>query len=134
MQGVVSLVDTDGDAGGFQCVPELFRTLEDWRKTQPAGRNGWVPDITGFDIVNVPMQAGDLLIFNSLLAHGIRLNRSQNRVRLAQYISMTPSDESNEALRETGASPPGATASRRRASRSPATRGNGRRRAPSAPR
>ena len=40
VQGVVSLVDTDPEMGGFQCVPELFRTLEAWRKTQPAGRNG----------------------------------------------------------------------------------------------
>jgi hypothetical protein len=101
VQGVVSLVDTDPEMGGFQCVPELFRTLEAWRNTQPANRNGWVPDTAGFDIVNVQMQAGDLLIFNSLLAHGIRPNRSHDRVRLAQYIAMTPADESNLALRET---------------------------------
>ena len=101
MQGVVSLVDTDGDVGDFQCVPELFRTLDEWRKTQPAERNGWVPDTTGFEIVNVTMQAGDLLIFNSLLAHGIRPNRSQDRVRMAQYIAMTPADESNQALHDT---------------------------------
>ena len=132
VQGVVSLVDTDGDVGGFQCVPELFRTLEEWRKTQPAERNGWVPDTTGFEIVNVPMQAGDLLIFNSLLAHGIRPNRSQDRVRMAQYISMTPADESNQALRERAITP-GATASRPRATPSPATRGSGRRRATTAP-
>ncbi|HET6620186.1 MAG TPA: phytanoyl-CoA dioxygenase family protein [Dongiaceae bacterium] len=99
VQGVLSLADTDPDVGGFQCVPELFRTLEQWRETQPAGRNGWVPDTAGFDVVNVPMRAGDLLIFNTLLAHGIRPNRSENRVRLAQYISMAPALESNEGIR-----------------------------------
>ncbi len=98
VQGVLSLVDTDPEMGGFQCVPELFRTLEHWRKTQPKDRNGFVPDTTGFEIVNVTMKAGDLLIFNSLLAHGIRPNRSADRVRMAQYISMTPADEDNEEL------------------------------------
>ncbi len=98
VQGVLSLADTDPEMGGFQCVPELFRTLEEWRKTQPADRNGFIPDTTGFDIVNVTMNAGDLLIFNSLLAHGIRPNRSADRVRMAQYISMTPADEDNAPL------------------------------------
>jgi ectoine hydroxylase-related dioxygenase (phytanoyl-CoA dioxygenase family) len=100
VQGVLSLVDTDSETGGFQCVPELFRTLEQWRTTQPPDRNVWRPDVTGFDIVNVPMQAGDLLIFNSLLAHGIRPNLSRDRVRIAQYISMFPADEQNAAERE----------------------------------
>ncbi|HEX6120125.1 MAG TPA: phytanoyl-CoA dioxygenase family protein [Dongiaceae bacterium] len=99
VQGVLSLIDTDSDVGGFQCVPELFRTLETWRRTQPADRDGWVPDTAGFEVVNVPMRAGDLLIFNTLLAHGIRPNRSENRVRLAQYISMAPALESNEGVR-----------------------------------
>jgi hypothetical protein len=85
--------------GGFQCVPELFRTLEAWRETQPADRNPWAPDTTGFEIRNVTMKAGDLLIFNSLLAHGIRPNTSADRVRIAQYIAFTPADESDTALR-----------------------------------
>ena len=45
------------------------------------------------------MEAGDLLIFNSLLAHGIRLNKS-NKVRIAQYISMMPAEEDNSELRD----------------------------------
>jgi hypothetical protein len=45
-------------------------------------------------------KAGDLLIFNSLLAHGIRPNASKDKVRIAQYISMTPADESRDDLRE----------------------------------
>ena len=100
VQGVLSLVDTDPEMGGFQCVPSLFASLEEWRRTQPADRNAWAPDVTGFEIVNVPMQAGDLLIWNSLLAHGVRPNRSADRVRMAQYIAMTPAAESNAALRD----------------------------------
>lgn len=100
VQGVLALAKQDGDVGGFQCVPELFRTLEGWIKTQPAGRNPMAPDTTGFDIVNISMNAGDLLIFNSLQAHGIRPNRSENRVRMAQYISMHPAEEANAQERE----------------------------------
>ena len=46
------------------------------------------------------MEAGDLLIFNSCEPHGIRPNRSKDKVRMAQYISMMPAEEENEALRE----------------------------------
>jgi ectoine hydroxylase-related dioxygenase (phytanoyl-CoA dioxygenase family) len=100
VQGVLSLVDTDLEMGGFQCVPEIFRTLEVWKKTQPADRDPWAPDPTGCKIVDVSTDAGDLLIFNSLLPHGIRPNQSLNRVRMAQYITMRPAEESNEELRE----------------------------------
>ena len=100
VQGVLSLVDTDDETGGFQCVPELFRTLETWIPTQPADRHPMHPDLTGFEIVPVPMKAGDLLIFNSLLAHGIRPNVSTNRVRMAQYISMYPAEEENASERD----------------------------------
>ncbi|HTU51851.1 MAG TPA: phytanoyl-CoA dioxygenase family protein [Acidobacteriaceae bacterium] len=100
VQGVLSLVDVDGEVGGFQCVPEFFRRFDEWKKKQPANRDGFKPDVSGFDVYRVPMKAGDLLIFNSLLAHGIRPNTSANKVRMAQYISMTPWDPENSGLRE----------------------------------
>lgn len=100
VQGVLSLVDVDGETGGFQCVPQLFRTFEDWKKRQPKGRDGFKPNVDGYDVYPVPMKAGDLMIFNSLLAHGIRPNTSEDKVRMAQYIAMTPADESNTELRE----------------------------------
>jgi hypothetical protein len=101
VQGVLSLVDSGPDTGGFQCVPELFRTFGQWIAAQPADRNPFQPDTTGFEVKSVPMRAGDLLIFNSLLAHGIRPNTSADRVRMAQYISMYPADENNAAARQT---------------------------------
>ncbi len=101
VQGVLALADqTDENMGGFQCVPELFRTYDTWKLTQPADRNHFQPDVSGFEIVKVPMQKGDLLIFNSTQPHGIRANTSGNKVRMAQYISMMPAEEDNEALRE----------------------------------
>ena len=100
VQGVLSLVRQDEAIGGFQCVPELFRDFDEWVKTQPADRDPMMPDITGLRIVNVEMEPGDLLIFNSLLAHGVRPNHSGNRVRMAQYIAMFPAREDSEAERE----------------------------------
>ena len=100
VQGVLSLVDVDGETGGFQCVPELFRTFEECKLRQPADRDGFKPNVEGFDVYPVPMKAGDMLIFNSLLAHGIRPNTSENKVRMAQYIAMTPAVPDNEDLRK----------------------------------
>ena len=99
VQGVLALADqTDENMGGFQCVPELFRTYDTWKLTQPEDRDHFKPDVSGFEIVKVKMEAGDLLIFNSLQPHGIRPNTSENKVRIAQYISMMPAQEDNEEL------------------------------------
>jgi ectoine hydroxylase-related dioxygenase (phytanoyl-CoA dioxygenase family) len=59
-----------------------------------------MPDVSGFDLVKVPLEAGDLLIFNSLEPHGIRPNLSKDKVRIAQYLSMMPAEEDNEALKQ----------------------------------
>ena len=101
VQGVLALADqTDENMGGFQCIPELFRSYDTWKLTQPADRNRFQPDTTGFTPTKVKMEAGDLLIFNSTQPHGIRPNLSDNKVRMAQYISMMPAEEDNQALRE----------------------------------
>ena len=101
VQGVLALADQQDEAmGGFQCVPELYRTYDTWKVSQPADRDHFKPDVAGFSIEKVPLKAGDLLIFNSTLPHGIRPNHSPDKVRLAQYISMMPAEEDNEALRQ----------------------------------
>jgi len=99
-QGVLSLSEGDDEIGGFQCVPEIFEHLDEWLAAQPADRDPMTPDIAGYAITTVPVDPGDLIIFNSLLPHGVRPNRSKDRVRMAQYISMSPAMESDTALRE----------------------------------
>jgi hypothetical protein len=94
LQGVLLLADTDANQGGFQCVPALFRNFEEWVLTQPADRNPFAPDLTGFETKLVPGRAGDLVIWNRLLAHGNGHNTS-NMPRLAQYISMFPAESSD---------------------------------------
>lgn len=101
VQGVLALADqTDERMGGFQCVPELFRTYDTWKQTQPQDRDHYRPDITGFELLKVKLEAGDLLIFNSLQPHGIRPNVSGDKVRIAQYIAMMPAQEDNPTLRD----------------------------------
>ena len=101
VQGVLALADqTDENMGGFQCIPELYRTYDTWKLTQPDDRDHFKPDTTGFEVVKVKMEAGDLLIFNSSQPHGIRPNNSGNKVRIAQYVSMMPAQEDNEELRQ----------------------------------
>jgi Phytanoyl-CoA dioxygenase (PhyH) len=102
VQGVLALADqTDENMGGFQCIPELYRTYDTWKLTQPEDRNRFQPDTTGLEghFHKVKLEAGDLLIFNSLEPHGIRPNNSTNKVRVAQYISMMPAEENNMAMR-----------------------------------
>lgn len=103
VQGVLALDDqTDENMGGFQCIPWLFRNYDTWKLTQPQDRDRFKPDLTGLEdkLVKVPLQAGDLLIFNSAEPHGIRPNHSKNKVRIAQYISMVPAQEEDKSLRE----------------------------------
>jgi ectoine hydroxylase-related dioxygenase (phytanoyl-CoA dioxygenase family) len=103
VQGVLALADqTDENMGGFQCIPELFRTYDTWKLTQPEDRNRFQPDTTGFEdkFVKVKLEAGDLLIFHSAQPHGIRPNRTTDKVRIAQYISMMPAQEDDEVLRQ----------------------------------
>ncbi|GGW25105.1 phytanoyl-CoA dioxygenase family protein [Arenibacter certesii] len=103
VQGVLALSDqTDENMGGFQCIPWLYRNYETWKTTQPEDRDRFQPDVSNLQdkIVKVKLEAGDLLIFNSTLPHGIRPNFSRDKVRIAQYISMMPAEENNKALRE----------------------------------
>ena len=103
VQGVLALADqTDENMGGFQCIPWLYRNYDTWKLSQPEDRNHFQPDLEGLEdkIVKVKMEAGDLLIFNSTEPHGIRPNKSKDKVRIAQYISMMPAEEENTALKE----------------------------------
>lgn len=103
VQGVLALSDQmDEQMGGFQCIPWLYRNYDIWKQDQPKDRNRFQPDISDLEdkIVKVGMKAGDLLIFNSTEPHGIRPNRTKDKVRIAQYISMMPAQEDNEELRQ----------------------------------
>ena len=99
VQGVLYLTDTSEDPGGFQCVPEFHNLFEDWVKSQPEDRNPRRPDLEGLEVKSIPGKTGDLLIWHRLLAHGNGHNLS-NRPRLAQYITMSPSEGRKEEERK----------------------------------
>jgi hypothetical protein len=100
VQGVLYLTDTAEDQGGFQCVPGFHRTFPEWVKTQPEDRNTRAPDLASLEVKPIPGEAGDLLIWHRLLAHGNGHNRSKVP-RLAQYISMGPAKFEDAEMRET---------------------------------
>lgn len=101
VQGIIALNDTEEELGGFQCSPELFRQFERWRALQRADRDPIRPavDRAEFPVVRPQLAAGDLLIWNGLLAHGVAPNTSQDGVRAVQYLAMMPALESHAALR-----------------------------------
>jgi ectoine hydroxylase-related dioxygenase (phytanoyl-CoA dioxygenase family) len=103
VQGVLYLTDTTEEMGGFQCVPGFHRDLETWIRQQPPDRNPRHPDLSrlpeGRKVTPVPGKAGDLVIWNTLLAHGNGHNVS-DRPRLAQYITMYPAKESDDESRQ----------------------------------
>ncbi|NEB76464.1 phytanoyl-CoA dioxygenase family protein [Streptomyces sp. SID14478] len=101
VQGIIALNDTSPETGGFQCCPELFRRFDRWAALQPAGRDPIRPavDRTEMPVVRPELAAGDLLIFNGMLAHGVAPNLSGTRVRAVQYLSMMPALETHETLR-----------------------------------
>lgn len=101
VQGIIALNDTRPELGGFQCCPELFRRFDRWKALQPDDRDPIRPriDRAEFPVVRPELEAGDLLIFNGLLAHGVAPNTSENEVRAVQYLSMMPALESRQDLR-----------------------------------
>ena len=102
VQGIIALNDTQPAQGGFQCAPELFRQFDRWKITQPTDRDPIRPGIdrAKFPVIRPELKAGDLLIWNGLLAHGVAPNTSENGVRAVQYLSMMPALESHEKLRQ----------------------------------
>jgi len=102
VQGVLALTDTTAEMGGFCCIPGFHRVLAEWIAQQPADRNPRSPDLSrlpeGFAVTPIPMRAGDLVIWNRLLAHGNGRNEG-TRPRLAQYVTMYPVSD-DEAQRE----------------------------------
>jgi len=99
MQGVLSLSDVEPGAGGFQCVKGFQHQIDGWLARQPLGYEKRFPDTAGMIVSDIPMEAGDFLIWNELLPHGNTRNRSK-APRLAQYITMFPAKWISDDERE----------------------------------
>jgi hypothetical protein len=89
-QGVLALTETTADQGGFCCVPSLLHDRAAWPTTPAEVNNGeeeWLADTAGREIVHVAAQPGDLVVWDSRLAHGNSKNLG-TRPRLAFYVAM----------------------------------------------
>ena len=99
LQGVLSLTDTAADGGGFQCIPGFHKSLEEWLDAHPEARPARSPGKAelpeGFAVTPIPTKAGDLIIWDTRLAHGNGRNVG-TRPRLAQYITMSPASDNEE--------------------------------------
>jgi hypothetical protein len=99
-QGVLALTDTSVNQGGFRCVPSLYHDRDSWPRkaiVDAEGEENWLADTTGREIVHVPAQAGDLIVWDSRLAHGNSKNTS-SRPRIAFYVLMGPADEGGRKI------------------------------------
>jgi hypothetical protein len=98
IQAVIYLSDVAPEQGPFQCIPELYRELTEWVARQPAGRNPYFLDPSSTDHVptTFPGGAGDLILFDNRMPHGVARN-SHHEPRFAQYVLMSPERSENAA-------------------------------------
>lgn len=100
LAAVLYLTDVAADGGAFTCVPGFHRRIDHWLDSLPAdidGRKPWTEeDLLAMGPVAVPGQAGDVIVWNSLLPHGAGVNRS-NQSRIVQYVALSPLGEANLA-------------------------------------
>jgi Phytanoyl-CoA dioxygenase (PhyH) len=112
-QGVVALTDADAGSGGFRCAPSVMHNRDRWPSTWATTKHGteyWPHPVADEEIVEVPLDAGDLLIFDNHLPHGTVRNTSDSP-RVVFYMQMFPvgtPDEAaaNIARHQAGIAPP----------------------------
>jgi ectoine hydroxylase-related dioxygenase (phytanoyl-CoA dioxygenase family) len=77
VQGMVFLTDAPVDQGPFLCVPSLFADLDGWLAAHPDRGIEDLGDLDGHEVVSVPLEAGDLLIWDVRLPHAGGANRGR---------------------------------------------------------
>jgi hypothetical protein len=111
--GVVALTEAPAGAGGFCCAPSLMHNRSRWPTSWPTSRHGldYRPtDVGEREVIEVPLGAGDLLVFDSHLPHGTVRNTASTP-RVAFFVQMFPEGsraeaEANIADHLAGTSPP----------------------------
>ena len=85
--------------GGLQIISTLFKQLESWLEGRPKGRSRMLEEKVDFEVINVPSKAGDLVIWDTRMAHGTSPNRT-TVPRFAQYLSTCPAEPEHAELLE----------------------------------
>lgn len=73
--------------------------LRVWKESLPEEASPRRPPFEKEDLIPIPGKTGDLLVWHRLTPHANGRNES-DRPRMAQYITMYPAREDNEALRQ----------------------------------
>ena len=91
LQGLLYLGDCTAADGAFQCVPGFHRRLEPWLREVPAGVHPreWAVRSLAPEVVAVPGQAGDFIIWHQALPHCASPNHGA-APRLVQYLTYSP--------------------------------------------
>ena len=98
VQGVLYLNDTPAEQGAFICVPGFHQRLEAWLDELPERANPREQDLLALGSRRIGAAAGDLVIWRTALPHTASVNRG-DLPRVAQYITMNPAGEGEEARR-----------------------------------
>lgn len=99
LQAVLYLTDTTPAQAAFQAIPGLFRDLDGWLDAHGVPEGWTVPADHGYHVEHVAGCAGDLVIWDARLPHGVGPN-DDVRPRISQYVSMGPAgDEAARAER-----------------------------------
>jgi len=91
LQGVLCLIDTTADQGGFHCLPGWHKRTEEWVELLGDRRKIEGEEMNRLPLKAVEAKAGDLIIWHVGLPHGNGWNWS-DRPRISQYLSMYPAD------------------------------------------
>ncbi|NTG78152.1 phytanoyl-CoA dioxygenase family protein [Agrobacterium rhizogenes] len=87
VQGILGLSPHVPNGGGFKCYPGFHREIDQWAQRRPKDADPRFPYPDEFELFDVPLGPGDLVIFDGRLPHGNSANVS-DVVRVAQYITM----------------------------------------------
>jgi hypothetical protein len=88
-QGMLFLTDVGRGEGSFECVPSIFRNLEQYFLAHPGPAVDAPVHTAGHEVVQVPARAGDLVVWSSRLPHHGGHNRG-HQPRLSMALAMRP--------------------------------------------
>lgn len=98
-QGAVALTAAPPRGGGFRCVPSLMYNRDRWPHTWTAtdyGTEYWPDPVPDEEIVEVPVDVGDLIVWSSRLPHGTVKNQTDHP-RVVFYVQLFPEGTPEEA-------------------------------------
>jgi hypothetical protein len=99
IQGLIYLMNTEIEQGGFCCVPQAFENLPEFLNQQTSDALATMrPDIDDMHVNTVAAPAGSLVLWNRRMPHTSTANQA-NRPRLTQYVGMELTGDEEQRLK-----------------------------------